>query len=125
MGKMLVDVNNVESLICQDEKKIYIGKDMILTSRAKDLLRNKGITLVYGEKPETSEVKPSIDATEETCGQTMATPEDETMIKMIVDILQLEHNMTDMDNIVAVSGEVLKAIKKNASCSGGGSHEDR
>ena len=46
MGKKLITPQNAVEYICGD--KFYVGKDMILSSSAKDYFKEKMITLVYG-----------------------------------------------------------------------------
>lgn len=48
MGKKLITPQNAVEYICGD--KFYVGKDMILSSSAKDYFKEKMITLVYGEE---------------------------------------------------------------------------
>ena len=49
MGKQLVSRDNVEQFICHEEKKLYVGQELILTPGAKDYLQEKSISVVYGE----------------------------------------------------------------------------
>ena len=48
IGKKLITKINVSELIQEGSKDIYIGSDMILTSGAMDILRNRGIAIHYG-----------------------------------------------------------------------------
>lgn len=90
MAKKLILADGIEEYLCGD--KFYVGKDMILSSGAKDFCKEKNIVLVYGEKPETetSEVKkPEVTKSEckkeENCA--------ETLKAMVTRILKDEFNI--------------------------------
>lgn len=50
IGKKLITKKNVSEFICQESKDVYLAPDMILTSEAMDILRNKGIAIHYSTK---------------------------------------------------------------------------
>lgn len=50
IGKTLITKRNIEEYFDLCESEVYLKKDMILTSGAKDIIRNRGITICYGEK---------------------------------------------------------------------------
>lgn len=66
MGKKLVGVNCLDEHICQSSKKIYADGSIILTPGAKDELKNRGISIVYGPKPEPEESAPQKEAEKES-----------------------------------------------------------
>ena len=92
MAKKLVSEKGVEALIVGD--CFYMDGTVILTPGAKDVLRNKGVTIVYGAKPETSEEDP-LEAT-------------------VAALLKKEYGITDEAQVKAVSCKVVDMIKQNA-----------
>lgn len=52
IGKKLITKKNVSEFICEGSKEVYLSPEMILTSEAKDILRNKGIAIHYSAKTE-------------------------------------------------------------------------
>ncbi|WP_321391158.1 hypothetical protein [uncultured Desulfuromusa sp.] len=56
MAKQVVGRDNVEQFICHEEKKLYVGKTLILTPGAKDYLQEKGIAVIYGEQSPMADV---------------------------------------------------------------------
>lgn len=54
MGKQLIGVHNIDAHVRSDSKSIHIDKDMILSPGAKDILRNRGISITYGSLPHAS-----------------------------------------------------------------------
>ena len=51
MAKQLVERGNIEQFINQGDTTFYVDQTLLLTPGAKDYLREKGITLVYGDRP--------------------------------------------------------------------------
>ena len=93
MGKKLVSEEAVEGFVVGD--KFYMDGTVILTPGAKDVLRNKGVTIVYGEKPETVEVG---------CGEAIA----ETIARMLVK----DFGITDEAKIKVICTKVIAAINE-------------
>ncbi len=60
MKKTLIGSSRVDEFIKEGEKTLYMDKTMILTSGAKDTLRDRGVAIVYGPRPvaETEETAP-------------------------------------------------------------------
>ncbi|WP_300671295.1 hypothetical protein [Desulfoluna sp.] len=92
MAKKLVSEKDVETLVCGGN--FYMDGSIILTPGAKDFLRNKGVTIVYGAKPERSE-EDQLEAT-------------------VAALLKKEYGITDEAQVKAVSGKVVEIIKENA-----------
>jgi hypothetical protein len=99
MGKVLLTKNNIEAYISQNQSKIYVDKNMILTSGAQDIIRNKGISIIYDKSRE--------DASEE-----MTPSETGTIIKMVVKILGDQHGITDEAQIKNVCNLILQKINE-------------
>ena len=53
MGKTLVSENRLDHFICPETNAIYM-EGLLLTPGAKDALRNRGVEIVYGKKPEST-----------------------------------------------------------------------
>jgi hypothetical protein len=51
MAKQLIGVHNIDAHVRSDSKTIHIDRDMILSPGAKDILRNRGISITYGLRP--------------------------------------------------------------------------
>lgn len=92
MAKILLTKKNVNEHISEDGKNIYITNSMIITPGAKDVLRNKGVMIVYGEKPEIEENK-------EVCQECVESSDLEDLQNMIVKILEKDFNITDKASI--------------------------
>ncbi|PKM66506.1 MAG: hypothetical protein CVU95_11020 [Firmicutes bacterium HGW-Firmicutes-2] len=99
MGKVLLTKNNIEAYISQNQSKIYVDKNMILTSGAQDIIRNRGISIIYDKSRE--------DAPEE-----MTLSETGTIIKMVVKILSDQHGITDEAQIKNVCNLILQKINE-------------
>lgn len=99
MGKILLTKKNIEEYIAKDEKKVYIGGDMILAPSAKDVIRSKGITIVYDEKP-------TKDKDSNYCLNA------EFIKKDIVKILKEDYRIIDNEAIDKLYNEILDKINK-------------
>ena len=103
MAKQLVRRDNIEEFISHDEKKLYVGKTLILTPGAKDYLQEKKITVVYGEpaKPETKpEVKVATSAVTDVEGR-------------IQQLLQSDFSITDRQLVTEVTKKVLEKLENS------------
>ncbi|SCY24089.1 hypothetical protein [Desulfoluna spongiiphila] len=92
MAKKLVSEKGVDEIIVGGS--VYMDGSIILTPGAKDVLRNKGVTIVYGPRPETSE--------------------EDRLEAMVADLLKKEYGITDDAQVKAVSSKVVEMIKNNA-----------
>ncbi len=99
MGKVLITKNNIETYISKNQLKLYVDKNMILTSGAQDIIRNKGISIIYDKSRE--EVEHGISS------------ELETTTKMVIKILREQHGITDAAHIKEVCNLILTKINKN------------
>ncbi|MBI9091168.1 MAG: hypothetical protein JEZ12_18300 [Desulfobacterium sp.] len=105
MGKTLIRCNCIEQHICQENNTIYMNNAMILTSEAKDYLRNKGIAIVYGEKP----AAPAVPATAPAPNQ----EEMELIMEKVITILRDEHQITDTKTLKALGLKILTRLNSN------------
>jgi len=91
MAKKLVSEKGVDEFIV--DGNVYMDGSIILTPGAKDVLRNKGVSIVYGAKPEMCK-KDQLEAT-------------------VAALLKKEYGITDDVQIKAVSCKVVEMIKDN------------
>jgi len=108
MGKQLVTRKNVDDLICIDEKKIYIEKDMILTPGAKDIIRNRGITIVYGKKEEKNK-----EVLNETDDKEEENLDKDKIEEKITNILVKDFKISNDERVNKVVSDVLEVLNKN------------
>ncbi len=104
MGKKLVRANCVDEYICTETGTIYVDGTIILAPGAKDLLRNKGIRIVYGKKPDGVQAKNCSPSDISAVNQ---------LIVQIVEILKDDFCITDTEKLVTICSQVIKSINKN------------
>lgn len=102
MAKQLVGRDNVEQFICHEEKKLYVGKTLILTPGAKDYLQEKSISVVHGEAPAVAE-KPIPKAT-------VASSSD--LNNSIQQLLKNDFSITDSALVAEVTQKVMEKLEK-------------
>ena len=119
MGKTLIRCNCIEQHICRENNAIYMNNSMILTSEAKDYLRNKGIAIVYGEKPAAPAVTPA-----KACDQAQPTEagaptpvpdqgEMEKIMEKVITLLRDEHQITDTKTLKDLCLKILTKLNSN------------
>lgn len=127
MGKTLIRCNCIQQHICQETNTIYMNSSMLLTSEAKDYLRNKGIAIFYGEKPEApaapkASAAPEAPATPaEACEPgTAAAPcpapdpgEMEKIMETIITILRDEYRITDTQTLKDLGLKIITRVNSN------------
>lgn len=99
MGKILLTKNNIEAYISKGQSKIYVDKNMILTSSAQDIIRNRGISIIY----DTSREEASEDTTYSETG---------TIIKQVIKMLRDQHGITEEAHIKTACHLILKKINE-------------
>lgn len=86
---------------------MYISAGMILSPGAKDALRNKGVSIVYGEKP----VEIANQVNEEKEG--IEYPDDKgQLVAQIINILRKDYGVVEEDCIREISLNVMKKLTK-------------
>ncbi len=103
MGQKLVGASCVDEYICIETGCIYVDGSIILAPGAKDILRNKGIRIVYGPKPDVqkSDICSSSDVSEIN-----------QLVVQIVEILIKDFCITDTEKVVTICSQVIKSINK-------------
>ncbi|PKM57567.1 MAG: hypothetical protein CVU98_05460 [Firmicutes bacterium HGW-Firmicutes-3] len=99
MGKVLLTKNNIEEYISKSQSKIYVDKNMILTSGAQDIIRNRGISIIYDKSREEK----SEDA---ICSAT------EMITKQLIKILKEQHSITDEAQVKNICNLILQKINE-------------
>jgi len=114
MGKKLVGANCVEEYICQASGKLYADGTIILAPGAKDYLRDKGIAIVYGPKPEVVEDAPVAEVPSATGAQDaeVASADDANLIVKVVLMLKNEFGITDPEQLITLSSKVVTIVKE-------------
>jgi ethanolamine utilization cobalamin adenosyltransferase len=102
MAKQLVGRDNVEQFICHEEKKLYVGKTLILTPGAKDYLQEKSISVVYGEAPEAAE--------KSTPKSAVSSAND--LHSTIQQLLKNDFSITDSALVTEVTGKVMERLEQ-------------
>lgn len=79
---------------CDD--KFFVEPNMILTSSAQEMLRNRGVAIHYGLKPSTG------------CGQ----PYDDTnsLNQTIIDIIEKEYKIKDQSVVKLLADRIIKRL---------------
>ncbi len=107
MAKKLVNEKGVEALVIGET--FYMDGSIILTPGAKDVLRDKGVTIVYGPRPETCE--------SEACESEICKPDmcaKDRIEATVAGLLEREYGITDEDQVKALSAIVADMIQQNA-----------
>lgn len=121
MGKKLVGVESLEGYICQSSNKLYMDGSILLTPGAKDELKNRGISIEYGPKPEqvpepAPEEAPCCDTTVcEEKDQTDCTKsaDNDDLILAVAGMIQTEYGITDHKQLFDISCQVVEILKEN------------
>jgi len=105
MQKKLIGPHNVADFICADEKTLRVDSGMILSPGAKDILRVKGISIVYGEKsPQT------VDAAKKGNQETVKPDDKAMLVSKVINILRREYGVVEEDRIREISLMVMNKI---------------
>jgi len=105
MKKKLVSAENIAEFYDAGIKEFYIDNSMIITSGAKDYLRDKKVKLVYTRKA-AAEVGPGRNSN-------VSRPENlKSVVTKIVSILRKDFQVRDADKIERVTQKVLCDLKR-------------
>lgn len=108
MSKKLIGNHNVTEFICTDDNTIRVDSGMILSPGAKDVLRNKGISIIY-EKTTANVESPVKDTLQIKGGQ----DDTSALIAKVALMLRMDFGIVDEDQIRDISVLVMKKIVTN------------
>lgn len=103
--KRLVTKRNINDYLIDGEDKFYADASTIITPGAKDILRNKGIVIVYGKSVEKC-VSEAVECKEEDSKNEIK------IVTTIENLLAQEFNISDAGKIEEITSKVLTIIKK-------------
>ena len=108
MAKQLVERGNITQFINPGETTFYVDQTLLLTPGAKDYLREKGIALVYGERPGVA-AQPAGDSTSVE-KQQPAMPESDLRLR-IGEMLKNDFAIRDRKHIDDVTRKVMDRLR--------------
>lgn len=108
MAKQLVERGNIAQFINPGETTFYVDQTLLLTPGAKDYLREKGIALVYGERPAT--VAQPATASAPLDKPLLATQEPELRVR-IGEMLKNDFAIRDRKHIDDVTLKVMDRLR--------------
>ncbi len=104
MKKKLVSADNVTEFLGAGAKEFFVDGSIILTSGAKDVLRSKGIKVVYDKRPAENDV--------ECSNKTFRSEDIKTVVSKIVSILRNDFQVTDAGKVERVTRKVLSSLQR-------------
>ncbi len=109
MGKKFIRANSVEKYICQVSNKIYV-EGLILSSCAKDKLRDLHIEIEYGPVPKNIE---SCEIIEECATEPCSNQDaDDNIALAVVEIIEKEFGITDFVQMRAICCKIITSLKE-------------
>ena len=105
MKKKLISADNISDFLGAGAKEIYVDSTMILTSGAKDVLREKKVKILYSKQP-AADIAPGRNA------QTCKSQDLKTVVTKIVSILRNDFQVTDSNTVENVTQKVLCSLKR-------------
>lgn len=108
--KKLLTKSNIHNYISEGENELYVDSSMIISPGVKDILRNKGIVIVYGQRKEDSSKE--ITECKEVSGLNKREKHDDEseIIKTVTNLLLHEFKITDDEIIKKIIEKVLNKI---------------
>lgn len=104
MKKKLISAENISEFL-GDGREFHVDNSMLLTSGAKDYLREKGVKLVYGKQP-------SAGSCPAAAGTTAVSADLKTVVTRIVSILRNDLQVRDAGTVERVTQKVLCGLKR-------------
>ncbi len=116
MKKKLVGADCIDEHICQPDNKLYADGSIILSPGAKDALAKRGVSIVYGPRPDACNASvPLVCAPGCTCavctggmGKGL-----ERLFYAVAATLKTEYGITDHEQLKELSCQVLMTLKAN------------
>lgn len=106
MKKKLISEKNINDFLCDGDDRFYVDTSMILSPIAKDILSNRGIKIIYGEKNRELDQEKAQNKQKDCCNG------DFDIAKSIVNILINDFNISDSEEIKEITARVLSKIKE-------------
>jgi hypothetical protein len=104
MKKTLIGSSRVDEFVKEGEKVLYMDSTMILTSGAKDILRNRGVVIEYGPRPAVA-CPAEVEEIQEVQVESM-----NSLVETVVGLLRKEFGVNDPETIREISLKVLNII---------------
>ncbi len=108
MAKQLVQRDNIAQFINPGETTFYVDQTLLLTPGAKDYLREKGIALVYGERPAAA-AQPAVAST--PVEKLQATAQEPELRVRIGEMLKNDFAIRDRKHIDDVTRKVMDRLR--------------
>lgn len=107
MKKKLVSADNISDFLSAGASEIQVDNSMIITSGAKDYLRDKGVKIVYRKQAAAASTSP-VNA---KAGQGQS-KDLKTVVSKIVSILRNDLQVRDAGTVESVTQKVLCGLKR-------------
>jgi len=110
--KKIITKKNINDYLIEDEKEFYVDNSMIISPGVKDILRNKGIVIIYGNRKENCSKNSAV------CKEVTSLDEEEKsdgklrITRAITSLLTQEFKITDAEMIEEITSRVLNRIEK-------------
>ncbi|MFT5700130.1 MAG: ethanolamine utilization cobalamin adenosyltransferase [Desulforhopalus sp.] len=104
MKKKLVSADNISDFLSAGASELHVDNSMIITSGAKDYLRDKGIKLVY--------FKQIAGATRPANCKVSGGQDLKAVVTKIVSILRNDFQVKDAATVESVTQKVLSGLKR-------------
>jgi hypothetical protein len=111
VAKKLITKNNFTDFVCKKNNTIYVDHSMILSPGVKDILRDRGITIVYGDRKKVKEEAVQCVNWELAHGECRSNTESD-LENTIINILRKDFNIFDNEVTGKIVGNVLRIIHK-------------
>ncbi|SHK09386.1 hypothetical protein [Paramaledivibacter caminithermalis] len=110
--KKLITKKNIDEYLVEGENKFYADSSMIISPGAKDILRNKGIVIIYGDRKESCG-KDIYECKEVSCLD--AEKKNDRYLNIastIARLLTQEFRITDAEMVEEITSKVLNKIEE-------------
>ncbi|MFT5728289.1 MAG: hypothetical protein ACI8PB_002442 [Desulforhopalus sp.] len=105
MKKKLISADNISDFLTAGANEIQVDNSMIITSGAKDYLRNKGVKIVYSKQAAACSASP--------VNAKAGRPQDlKAVVSKIVSILRNDLQVGDAGTVESVTQKVLCGLKR-------------
>lgn len=110
--KKLITKKNIHDYLIEGENEFYADSSMIISPGAKDIIRNKGIVIIYSNRKENSS-KDIAECKEVSClGVEEKSDNKLKTIRTIARLLTQEFKITNAKMVEEITSKVLNKIEK-------------